>query len=782
MKKKLAILLLSVSLAASSFSPIYAADEFTDASISVGSSGEDTFSAESTSDPEDVFDAEDDFTSEPDEDDFFSDEKELVPARDGDVVTANGGQGITAGTSVYTKGSTFGRVKSLTQLKGMGVTKCSYPWFWASPESTSYYTDNAGNLHIVAYNGKALYDATCNSSFNITSTVKISLPLPIWGGFYAAPDGNFYVAVGQQNPNENDDLVVVKVLKYNRAWNLLGTTNISGGYSNMSKGIYIPFAAASLRMTQIGSTLIIHTGREMYSIDGVHHQSDITFAIDTQTMTLIDSDMPYNSHSFNQFVVNDGKNVYFMDHGDAFYRGLILSSFSASGALVRNDAVNIFPFVGSIGENFTGCKVTGFSLIGNNLVTVGKSVPHNYTVNGQTGYEYVRQNVYMILTDKNSLSSKLVWLTQYPKSSKTEVTEPKLIPVSNDRFVILYSEETADQKSILHYLLMDSSGNIVLSKSYKNVSIQTDSQPILWGHNITWVSGNYDNDAYNTSHAFLYQIPVVTTPLTGIALDQTSITLDDGNTVKLNPVLTPSNSDDVADISWTSSNSKIASVSSDGTVLGTGSGQAIITATVGDFQAQCQVTVKIPQTDTPLSRPDLTISQTSADQMHLTWNKITGAKGYQIYYRAPAMSSYKRIATIKSAALSYDASVVPGQKYYFKVRAYGTNASGKTKYSKSSPARSKTAIVPAPAKISCKMGNKCSLVSWSKVDGASGYVVYCDGVAAKTLKVSATSWKDTKAYDSRTQMYWIYNYYVRAFKVVNGKKVYSKPSKTVNFY
>ena len=471
-----------------------------------------------------------------------------------------------------------------------------------------------------------------------------------------------------------------------------------------------------------------------------------------------------------------------MDHGDAFYRGLILSSFSVSGALVRNDAVNIFPFVGSIGENFTGCKVTGFSLIGNNLVTVGKSVPHNYTVNGQTGYEYVRQNVYIILTDKNSLSSKLVWLTQYPKSSKTEVTEPKLIPVSNERFVILYSEETANQKSILHYLLMDSSGNIVLSKSYKNVSIQTDSQPILWGHNITWVSGNYDNDAYNTSHAFLYQIPVVTTPLTGIALDQTSITLDDGSSVKLNPVLTPSNSDDVADISWTSSNSGIASVSSDGTGQETGYGQAIITASVGDFQAQCQVTVKISQTDTPLSSPDLTISQTSADQMHLTWNKITGAKGYQIYYRTPAMSSYKRIATIKSAALSYDASVVPGQKYYFKVRAYGTNASGKTKYSKSSPARSKTAIVPAPAKISCKMSNKCSLVSWSKVDDASGYVVYRDGVAAKTLKASATSWKDTKAYDSRTQMYWIYNYYVRAFKVVNGKRVYSKPSKTVNFY
>lgn len=60
-------------------------------------------------------------------------------------------------------------------------------------------------------------------------------------------------------------------------------------------------------------------------MEGIHHQSNITFVINTQDMTLINSDMPYCSHSFNQFVVNDGSHVYFLDHGDACYRGLILS-------------------------------------------------------------------------------------------------------------------------------------------------------------------------------------------------------------------------------------------------------------------------------------------------------------------------------------------------------------------------------------------------------------------------------------------------------------------------
>lgn len=781
MKKKLTIFLLSAFVAFHSFSAVYAADEFTDGVIDSGNSTD----LEITSNAEEIFNAGSDFSSESDPEDLFSDEKELTPAREGDTALTSVGQGITAPTSVYAKGSSFGRIKSLTKLKNMGISSSSYARNWASPESSSYYTDSTDNLHIVTYRSQKLYDFTCDHDLNITNTVTVSLPLPLWGGFYAAPDGNFYVAVGQNNLNEDSSLTVVKILKYDRSWKLLGTTDIDGGYSNIFTGIYIPFDASSLRMTQTSSTLIVHTGREMYGIDGLHHQSDITFVINTQTMSLIDSDMPYNSHSFNQFVVNDGSQVYFLDHGDAYDRGLILSSFSAyaEGYLAENECVNLFPFMGEAGNNYTGCSVTDFSLIGDTLITIGRSVPHSFAVNGETGYDSsLNQNIFMILTDKNDLTSSFTWLTQYsPSGSSVTLTEPRLISVGNDRYVILYSEETSDQ-SILHYLLMDTSGNILLSKDYKNVTFQTDSQPILWGQNITWVSGNYDNGSYDSSNAYLYQIPVVTVPLTAVMLDQTAITLTEGNTQKLTPVFSPSNSDDVKDVTWTSSNSDIASVSSDGTIHANGYGKATITAAVGDLTTKCQVTVKIPETNDPLARPSLKLSQTSAKKMHLTWNKISGAKGYQVYCKTGSQSSYKRIATLKSASLSYDATVTPGKKYSFKVRAYGTNASGKTKYSKSSPGKTKTAIVPAPAKLSWDMTQGAALLSWTKVDGVSGYVIYRNSKAAKTLKATATSWKDTLAYNSQTGLYWIYDYYIKAYRTVNGKKIYSKATKLSNFY
>ena len=80
------------------------------------------------------------------------------------------------------------------------------------------------------------------------------------------------------------------------------------------------------------------------------------------------------------------------------------------------------------------------------------------------------------------------------------------------------------------------------------------------------------------------------------------------------------------------------------------------------------------------------------------------------------------------------------------------------------------------------MSNGGTEVSWKKVAGASGYVIYRNGSAAKTVKSSVSTWKDTQAYDSQTGMYWVYNYYVRAFKTANGKRIYSKPTKTVNLY
>ena len=149
MKKKLLALLLASSMALMNVAPAYGTDIFTDPD---NAANEDVISVPEELDNNGEFnDTEDEFTSEQTDDDFFSDEKEMPSVQEGDTLVANAGQGITAGTSTYSSKSSFGRRKALSQLQGMGINSGSYSWNWANPEYTSYYTDEAGNLHEVKF-------------------------------------------------------------------------------------------------------------------------------------------------------------------------------------------------------------------------------------------------------------------------------------------------------------------------------------------------------------------------------------------------------------------------------------------------------------------------------------------------------------------------------------------------------------------------------------------------------------------------------------------------------
>lgn len=66
----------------------------------------------------------------------------------------------------------------------------------------------------------------------------------------------------------------------------------------------------------------------------------------------------------------------------------------------------------------------------------------------------------------------------------------------------------------------------------------------------------------------------------------------------------------------------------------------------------------------------------------ITWNKSTGANGYEVYMSTSANGKYTKAGTInKSATITYTKSgLKSGKTYFFKVRAY-TTVSGKKVYS-----------------------------------------------------------------------------------------------------
>ncbi len=81
--------------------------------------------------------------------------------------------------------------------------------------------------------------------------------------------------------------------------------------------------------------------------------------------------------------------------------------------------------------------------------------------------------------------------------------------------------------------------------------------------------------------------------VTGVSLNKTSLTLDQGATSTLTATVTPSNATNKA-VTWSSSNSSIATVDSNGKITAKKGGTAIITVTTSDggYKANCSVTVK----------------------------------------------------------------------------------------------------------------------------------------------------------------------------------------------
>ena len=84
-------------------------------------------------------------------------------------------------------------------------------------------------------------------------------------------------------------------------------------------------------------------------------------------------------------------------------------------------------------------------------------------------------------------------------------------------------------------------------------------------------------------------------PVTGVSLDESSITLDVGGNQTLTATVTPEDATNKK-VCWSSDNEAVATVSEDGVVTAVAGGTAVITATTHDglFTATCTVTVNAP--------------------------------------------------------------------------------------------------------------------------------------------------------------------------------------------
>lgn len=108
------------------------------------------------------------------------------------------------------------------------------------------------------------------------------------------------------------------------------------------------------------------------------------------------------------------------------------------------------------------------------------------------------------------------------------------------------------------------------------------------------VSLNISDGNNDCSSNYVPLIPKVSSyyvSVKGIRLEQESIVLTVGDAITMVAYVMPEDATD-KDVSWSSSDYDVASVGKSGKVTALGAGEAVITATCGEFSATCNVTVK----------------------------------------------------------------------------------------------------------------------------------------------------------------------------------------------
>ena len=366
-----------------------------------------------------------------------------------------------------------------TGTAGNNVSRANYgTWSWVT--NSYLFEDAAGNLNRVEYmNKKVVIEKYSADGKTLKGTKKLAPELPIFGGFFSGADAN-YLVFGQQNDDESDELEVLRVVKYDKKWNRLGSASVKGANT------YIPFDAGNLRMTEYNGKLYIHTCHEMYAdSDGTHHQANMSYVVDESTMKVTDSyyevmnlSTGYVSHSFNQFIVEKDGLIYRVDHaeGNKMYMngqalstvGIVLSRFWNENSLT--DVSFTIPLETDSSGNYTGISIGGFEVSSENCL-----IAYNQDIDGTYG----NRNVYLAVTDRLFNGTKQVKISSLTASGTRTAETPQLVQINDYVFLVLWTEQdTSSGLREVRYQLVDGAGNLCGAAGTLPAYL-SDCQPIV---------------------------------------------------------------------------------------------------------------------------------------------------------------------------------------------------------------------------------------------------------------------------------------------------------------
>ena len=169
----------------------------------------------------------------------------------------------------------------------------------------------------------------------------------------------------------------------------------------------------------------------------------------------------------------------------------------------------------------------------------------------------------------------------------------------------------------------------------------------------------------------------------------------------------------------------------------------------------------------------LSVTLKTAGSIEICWENPKGATGVEVFRSADG-GEFKKVKTLSGNSSSYlNQKLTRGKEFTYKIRQFATY-DGKKYYSDFTSVKSATTLIKPTIKLKTP-AKKQVAITFNSVKSANGYEIFMKAPNGKYTRIKTTTKLTFTKKKLTSNRY--YKFKVRAYKKVNGVKVYSAYSK-----
>ncbi|MBN2342862.1 MAG: hypothetical protein JXX29_02300, partial [Deltaproteobacteria bacterium] len=244
---------------------------------------------------------------------------------------------------------------------------------------------------------------------------------------------------------------IVRVIKLDAAGTVLYNIDLDiarHDFNSSAAKLINPMVASSSRLLVGGGTVaLVHARNGDYdSAVSARHQLIAQTFLNADTGDITSVSSIWCSHSFDQRLLYDGNEIIENYLGDAYPRQVVFARGGGSHGVID--------IKGAIGDNSTWTQLGNMAVIENDatygylsLYATENNTATDASVNGAMNLALTRINRSNNSPDASydsqsfdATTNYMRWLTSYTDESNLHAQRPKLVPLGNDTYVVLWEQ------------------------------------------------------------------------------------------------------------------------------------------------------------------------------------------------------------------------------------------------------------------------------------------------------------------------------------------------------